>query len=77
MVKSFMEPGATGSGDFLGCKIADGFKEIMSGETGEPVSDLWKRAQTIWVNPKIFQLMNAETPQRACSQHDEGPTTRH
>jgi hypothetical protein len=76
IVKGFKEPRATRSWDkgwvpsvqeFRDCSSADEFKQLISfaDEGRTPLSDLWGRAQFTWVNSKIFDLMDAERPQRA------------
>jgi hypothetical protein len=76
-VKRLAEPRATRSGsrseafipsmeEFLECEDEDQFKNLTSeDEENVSTSDLWKRAQTAWVHPKIFELMEESNEQRA------------
>jgi hypothetical protein len=51
--------------EFLGCENEEAFRDLTSAEEDFPAAELWKRAQTFWVHPKIFELLDLNTPQRA------------
>jgi hypothetical protein len=51
--------------EFLGCESKEEFMDLTSAEEEFPIAELWKRAQTFWVHPKIFKLLSLNTPQRA------------
>jgi hypothetical protein len=55
--------------EFIGCANADEFKNLVSEEQEFPASELWERAQSFWIHPKIFEILDenldANKPQRA------------
>jgi len=80
-VKAFQEPNATratqsteSSGgelwlptmdEFSKCKNPEEFKNLTAGGEGFPASELWERAQTFWIHPRVFQIMEPSYPQKA------------
>jgi hypothetical protein len=51
--------------EFMECNTKKGFKNLRSAEEEFPAVDLWVRAQSFWVHPKIFDLLDANNPQGA------------
>jgi hypothetical protein len=75
-VKTFIEPRSTRFSEgeevwvptmeeFMECQNAEEFKNLTSFEEESPAVDLWNRAQTFWVHPKVFKLLDANNSQRA------------
>jgi hypothetical protein len=56
--------------EFMDCSDADELRNLVSQEQEFPGSELWKQAQTFWIHPKIFEILDsnldaANIPQRA------------
>jgi hypothetical protein len=51
--------------EFMECTIVGGFKNLRSEEEDFPATNLWVRAQSFWVHPKIFELLKANNPKGA------------
>jgi hypothetical protein len=53
----------------MDCSDADEFRNLISQEQEFPGSELWKQAQTFWIHPKTFEILDsnldANIPQRA------------
>jgi hypothetical protein len=77
-VKQFTEPRNTRNSDssrgdtwipsmeeFMECENVEEFKSLVSEEDDYPMTGLWLRAQTLWVHPKIFELIDANASQSA------------
>jgi hypothetical protein len=78
VVKQFAEPRTTRTSDSLGeaswipsmeefmdCDDVEEFKALVSEEESYPMSALWLRAQTLWVHPRIFGLLDTNNTQGA------------
>jgi hypothetical protein len=51
--------------EFMECNTIEGFKNLRSAEEDFPAVNFWVRAQSFWVHPKIFELLDANNPQGA------------
>jgi hypothetical protein len=52
--------------EFMECTTVGGFKNLHSAEEDFPATGFWVRAaQSFWVHPKIFELLDANNPQGA------------
>jgi hypothetical protein len=45
--------------EFMGCQNADEVKNLASFEEEFPAADLWSRAQSFWLHPRVFRLLDA------------------
>jgi hypothetical protein len=51
--------------EFMECNTVDGFKNLHSAEKEFQAVGLWARSQSFWIHPKIFEILEANRPQRA------------
>jgi hypothetical protein len=51
--------------EFMECTNVGEFKDLDSGEEEFPAVDLWVRAQTFWLHPRVFDIVDANGPQKA------------